>query len=106
MGNAVSLACQGLVAMKFNLPKACRKGKLLLSSQGLIAKDDDVVVVKRCEDPILERGRQRARQINAADDDPPGGCQARPGGRPNLSAGYTDCSRHNDHFRIPDVVSP
>ena len=78
MGNAVSLACRGLVAMKFDLAKACRKGKLLLSSQGLIAKDDDVVVVKRGEDPILERGRQRPRQIDAANDDPPGGCQALP----------------------------
>ena len=66
MGNAVSLACRGLVAMKFDLAKARRKRKLLLSCQGLIVKDDDVVVVKRGEDPILERGRQRPRQIDAA----------------------------------------
>ena len=106
MGNAVSLACRGLVAVKFDLAKARRKRELLLSSQGLIANDDDVVVEKRGEDPILERGRQPLRQIDAADDDPAGGCQARPGDRPNLGAGCTDCSRHHNHFRIPLVVSP
>ena len=74
MGNAVSLACRGLVAMKFDLAKAGRKRKLLLSGQGLIAKDDDVVVVKRGEDPILERGRQQPTQIDDAHDDPAGGC--------------------------------
>ena len=57
MGNAVSFARSGLAAVKFNLTKARRKRKLLLSSQGLIAKDDDVVIVKRGEDPILKRGR-------------------------------------------------
>ena len=74
MGNSVSLARRGLVAVKFDLAKARRKRKLLLSGQGLIAKDDDVVVVKRGEDPILERGRKRPRQIDVAHDDPAGGC--------------------------------
>lgn len=85
MGNTVSLACRGLVAVKFDLAKARRKRKLLLSGQGLMAKDDDVVVVKRGEDPILERGRRRPRQIDAADDDPASGCQARPGDGPTLA---------------------
>src|SRR5277367_4892297 len=61
MGNAISLARSGLATVKFDLAKARRKRKLLLSSQSLIAKDDDVVIVERCEDAILEHGRQRPR---------------------------------------------